>query len=147
NPAFSLAGAAELIAKAKTVVVLSDRTDETFDAAPSAYLAPTLHGLESWGDAEISDGVYSLQQPCIQPLWDCRSAEESLMAFTLAALTINPPKSFQAPVAADLPKKLAVASQHPLWQAAAHGVQSWQSYVQNVWIGTLKPQTRTLAND
>jgi molybdopterin-containing oxidoreductase family iron-sulfur binding subunit len=147
NPAFTLAGAAELIAKAKTVVVLSDRADETFDAAQSGYLAPTLHGLESWGDAETGDGIHSLQQPCIQPLWDCRAAEESLMAVAVAALTINPPKSFQAPVVADLPKKLAVASQKPLWQAAAHGVLSWQTYVQNAWIGTLKPQTRTLAND
>nr|MBA3685934.1 hypothetical protein [Planctomycetota bacterium] len=70
NPAHSLPGASEAIAKAKTVVVIAERADESFAAATAAYLAPSLHGLESWGDAELVSGLFALQQPCIQPLWD-----------------------------------------------------------------------------
>lgn len=147
NPAFSLPGAREAIAKAKTVVVLADRADETFDAAQLGYLAPTLHGLESWGDAETSDGVHALQQPTIQPLWDCRAAEESLMAFAVAALANNAPKSFRVPAVADAPKKVSVASRRPLWIGVAHGVQSWPAYIQGLWLANLKPETQALSNE
>ena len=41
--------------------------------------APTNHFLESWGDLEPKQGVFSLVQPTIQPLFKTRQAEETLL--------------------------------------------------------------------
>jgi Fe-S-cluster-containing dehydrogenase component len=148
DPLFALAGAADALKNFKTVVVLADRENETFLAAAKvteAYFAPTLHCLESWGDAEFSAGAFGIQQPCIHPLWDCRAAEESLMAFAVSAKTA--PASFtQNTVEAD-PKQISVCSRKPLWQAAAHGVQSWRNYVQRTWLTALKPKAKVLSDD
>ncbi|HEX3135733.1 MAG TPA: hypothetical protein VHX44_19380 [Planctomycetota bacterium] len=146
NPVFDLPGAAEAIAKVKTVVVLADRVTET--ARVAHFIAPTLHDLESWGDSELRPGVYSLQQPCIVPLWDTRAKEESLLAFAVAA-GVTGAEFTQEKVAAD-PKKPApvcIASGKPLWVAAANGVQSWQRFVQRVWLAAVKPQTKAVADD
>ncbi len=42
-------------------------------------LAPVHHYLESWGDAEAVSDHFSLQQPLIQPLFNTRQAEVSLL--------------------------------------------------------------------
>jgi anaerobic selenocysteine-containing dehydrogenase len=80
NPAYSLHdafGVKDSFAKAKTVIHLGDRADETGRLA--TYLMPGLHWLEGWGDAEPVKGLYSVIQPTVQPLHDCRAAEESLL--------------------------------------------------------------------
>ena len=151
NPVFDLPGAADQIAKVKTVVVLADRLTET--ARVAHFVAPSLHDLESWGDAEPRPGYYSLQQPCIAPLWDARAKEESLMAFAVAAgvtaaeLTQPKPTPEQLAAEAKKPAPMTVASGKPLWLAATHGVQSWQRFVQRVWQGTVKAQAKVAADD
>ncbi|EQA38509.1 4Fe-4S dicluster domain protein [Leptospira inadai serovar Lyme str. 10] len=73
-----------LLHQAALVVSLSDRADET--AIASNYLAPTTHFLESWGDAEVSKGIFSIQQPAIRPLFRTRSFEDSLIQFAGGSL-------------------------------------------------------------
>jgi len=146
NPAYSLPGAAAALKKAKLVVVLADRVDETFAAASTAVLAPSLHGLESWGDAEPRAGVFAVQQPCIAPLWDARAAEESLMAFVVAGGFA--PKHFQQTKASGPdPRQVAVVTRTLLWQAAAKGVQSWRGYVLAAWLKTVKPASGSPADE
>jgi len=147
NPAISLPGAAAALAKAKAVIVLADRADESFQAAATAYLAPSLHGLESWGDAEPAAGVYALQQPCIHPLWDCRGAEQSLIAFAVAALGAQAPKPFTAEKAPADPKLVAVCSRKVLWQPQAAGVRNWHDFVQTAWLAVVKPQVGAIGDD
>jgi Fe-S-cluster-containing dehydrogenase component/anaerobic selenocysteine-containing dehydrogenase len=143
NPVFDIPALAGALEKVKTVVVLADRIHETAQLAH--YYAPTLHSLESWGDAELRPGIYTLQQPCLPPLWDARAAEESLMAFTLAA-GAKVPAFAQAKV--DVKNApLSVASAKPLWVAAANGVQSWQRFVQNVWTTQVKNVVKAAADD
>jgi molybdopterin-containing oxidoreductase family iron-sulfur binding subunit len=48
--------------------------DET--AALCEWCLPAAHYLESWGDAESSDGTYASVQPVIEPLFGGRSAIE-----------------------------------------------------------------------
>jgi molybdopterin-containing oxidoreductase family iron-sulfur binding subunit len=148
NPLHALAGyprPQDLLKEVKLVVALADRPHET--ARLAHLVAPTLHGLESWGDAESRAGVFSLQQPCIQPLWDARAAEESLMAFVVAAGIA--PAGFKQAVQACDPKRMpqTVASAKPLWTAAANGVQSWQNYVRATWITALKPRVKSAADE
>ena len=130
------------MAKVKTTVVLADRLNATAQVAQ--LVAPTLHGLESWGDAEVAPGVVALQQPTIQRLWDGRSAEESLMAFAVAAglATFAQPKIPAPPKPA-----LSVVSRDMLWQAAEHGVQSWHAYVKATWLAQVKPAAKVLSAD
>lgn len=50
--------------------------DET--AMLCGWHVPAAHALESWGDVRDVDGTVTLQQPCIAPLYDGRSAHEVL---------------------------------------------------------------------
>uniref|UniRef100_UPI000772F8A7 TAT-variant-translocated molybdopterin oxidoreductase n=1 Tax=Leptospira alstonii TaxID=28452 RepID=UPI000772F8A7 len=73
-----------LLRQAALVVSLSDRADET--ALSSNVLATTTHFLESWGDAEVTKGIFSIQQPAVRPLFNSRSFEDSLIAFAGGSL-------------------------------------------------------------
>ncbi|MFH1068984.1 MAG: molybdopterin-dependent oxidoreductase, partial [Candidatus Glassbacteria bacterium] len=80
NPAHVLpaeAGLAQALARVPLKVSLADRLDET--ASLCDWVLPSLHGGESWNDAEPLRGVYSLQQPTISPIWNNRQAEDSLL--------------------------------------------------------------------
>ena len=46
------------------------------------YTAPDNHYLESWNDAEIKKGSYSLMQPAIHPLYDTRQFQSSLLKWS-----------------------------------------------------------------
>ena len=139
NPVHSMPAAAALIAKAKLVVALADRRDET--AALAHWLAPTTHGLESWGDAEPAAGVYLLQQPALRPLWDARAAEQSLIAFAAAAAL----KSFTAPVTAADPEGYTVVTRKAAWQPGVAGVLAWPDFIKQVWTSTVYPRSASLA--
>jgi len=83
NPAYSVPGAAEQVAKAGTVVYLGTMPDET--AALATWVLPIDSPLESWGDHEPLAGVHSLMQPTMSRLWDTRSAGDVLMGMASAA--------------------------------------------------------------
>lgn len=73
-----------LLHQSALVVALNDRADET--ALASNVLATTTHFLESWGDAEVTKGIFSIQQPAVRPLFNSRSFEDSLIAFAGGSL-------------------------------------------------------------
>lgn len=80
NPLYTLPNAksfAEGLKKVKLSVAFSIRENETTTA--SQYVLPTPHYLESWGDAMIQRGHYSLIQPTIHPLFDTRQFQDSLL--------------------------------------------------------------------
>ncbi len=82
NPVYSAPpelGLAEALKKATLVISCQDRLDET--AVLADYLATSSHYLESWGDALPFDGIYSIQQPVIRPLYETRPFEESLLVW------------------------------------------------------------------
>jgi molybdopterin-containing oxidoreductase family iron-sulfur binding subunit len=75
-----VAGWKSSLSKAKLVVSLSDRIDETTLGA-AQYLAASNHSMESWGDSEPVSGLISINQPTILPLYSTRSVEDSLIAW------------------------------------------------------------------
>jgi Fe-S-cluster-containing dehydrogenase component/anaerobic selenocysteine-containing dehydrogenase len=81
NPVYSAGYSkiAESISKAKLVVSLSDRLDETSSLA--SYIAPSNHAMETWGDVEAVKGVISINQPTIKPIYNTRSFEDSLIVW------------------------------------------------------------------
>ena len=79
NPAYEHPRAAELVsalARVKVFAAIADRLDET--ASLAGFAAPASHVLESWGDAQPVEGVFTLVQPLIRPLFDSRPALETL---------------------------------------------------------------------
>jgi molybdopterin-containing oxidoreductase family iron-sulfur binding subunit len=61
----------------KVSVSFNDRNDETTQLCK--YILPAPHFLESWGDAEPKAGYVSLIQPTINPLFDTRPFEQTLL--------------------------------------------------------------------
>ncbi len=80
NPVYSASPdikIADALRKAKMVVYVDDRNDET--GRISDYVLSLSHPMESWGDVEAAAGVYSIQQPTVRPLYDTRSFEDGLI--------------------------------------------------------------------
>ncbi len=83
NPMYSLPNADEFKAgleKVSVSVAFSMHNDETAELCD--YTATTPHYLESWGDVELKKGSYSLVQPTINPLFDTRQFQETLLKWT-----------------------------------------------------------------
>jgi len=79
NPAYSMPGGSEAIKKAGFSAYLGTTRNESAEACE--VLCPTHHYLESWGDAEAVSGSFSLQQPCIHPLFNSRAFQDSLLTW------------------------------------------------------------------
>lgn len=83
NPGYSYADAAGFKAamgKVATVVSFNGYADET--SANVTYNAPDHHYLESWNDLEPMAGRIDFVQPTIIPLFNTRSAQESLLRWS-----------------------------------------------------------------
>ena len=91
----------EALAKAKTSIHLSDRTNAT--AFACSWHVPAAHYLESWSDTRSASGVYTVVQPMILPLYpDCVSELELLLAFDADDGKIPPSEAEDGKVAASL---------------------------------------------
>lgn len=76
NPVYSL-GNAELVKNAGFSIYMGTTLNETAEACQ--VLCPIPHYLEAWGDAEPVAGSFSLQQPCIHPLFNTRAYQDSML--------------------------------------------------------------------
>ena len=65
--------------KKATIIYTGDRVDET--GSYSDYIVPDHHDLEKWSDWEFKRNVFSIQQPTIQPLYNTRAFEDSLLSW------------------------------------------------------------------
>ena len=82
NPVYNWPGGnfGEMLGRAKLTVGHGLYLDETLLACGLAL--PSHHNLESWNDAAPRDGVNSICQPVIAPLFDTRQEAESLLVWT-----------------------------------------------------------------
>jgi len=83
NPGYDVANNkafTEGLAKVGLKVSFSDRKDET--ASLCDVIAINNNYLESWGDANAYEGYYSIVQPTINPVFNSRQAEESLLIWS-----------------------------------------------------------------
>ncbi len=70
----------EGLKKCKLSVSLANLKDETAESVQ--YLCPDNYYLESWNDAEIKKGFFSLAQPAIRPIFNTRTAQDSLLKWS-----------------------------------------------------------------
>ncbi len=73
-------GFAEKLDKVKEIIRFSLFPDETSEK--SHWQLPLAHYLEVWGDGLSADGVYTLTQPLIAPIFDGRSVLAQLILLT-----------------------------------------------------------------
>ncbi len=82
NPSYTLQNAEAYnsgLAKVGLTITTSLYNDES--AQKMMYACPDNHYLESWGDANPSNGIYTLMQPTIAPLFKGRQFQESIMTW------------------------------------------------------------------
>lgn len=81
NPIYALGihGFTEALKKVAMVIYTGDRNDET--GAMSDFVLCDHHALESWGDYEFQDQVFSIQQPTIRPMFATRAFQDSLLTW------------------------------------------------------------------
>ena len=80
NPMYSLPNAADFlegIEKVDLSIAFSTNWNET--TAVANYTAASNHYLESWGDAQLQEGQFSLIQPAIKELFDTRQFQSCLL--------------------------------------------------------------------
>ncbi len=84
NPVYDAPADLEFGKKIKDGVRLRIHSSLNFNetSALCQWHIPEAHYLESWGDVRASDGVVSVQQPLIAPLYDGKTAQEILGAFS-----------------------------------------------------------------
>ncbi|MFC5282366.1 TAT-variant-translocated molybdopterin oxidoreductase [Pedobacter alpinus] len=82
NPAYShplTKEFTEAIKKVSLTISFADRVDET--GSLCQVIAPNHSFLESWGDENAVEGHYTIVQPTINPIYNTRQAEVSLLVW------------------------------------------------------------------
>ena len=83
NPAYDAIKSEDFkkaLAKVALKVSFSDREDETSELCDAIAITPNY--LEAWGDANTYEGYYSVVQPTINPVFNSRQAEQSLLIWS-----------------------------------------------------------------
>ena len=80
NPIYSLSHNSNFskgLGKVDLKISFSESMNET--SLLCDYVCPTSNYLESWGDFQPYDGLYTLQQPTISPLFNSRQMQDNLL--------------------------------------------------------------------
>ncbi len=82
NPVYSFPnpGFAEAYKNLEMTLAFAMKEDET--ASLAQMVAATPHYLESWGDAQLKKGSFSLMQPTIRTLFNTRQFQDCLLKWT-----------------------------------------------------------------
>jgi len=114
NPVYNYAQSnaiTEGLKKVTLKISFADRADET--AALCDVIAPDHHYLESWNDIEAKNNILAIQQPTINPVFDSRAAQQSLLNWAFASV-VKPAVAQPATPKADTSKKDTSAALAPV---------------------------------
>lgn len=90
NPVYDYPGSQDFMDGLKKIEVTVNMAVSLNETVGSArYECPVNHYLESWDDAEIVPGQLSLTQPCINPIFDTRSFQDSLLKWSGKSMTFH----------------------------------------------------------
>lgn len=88
NPVFDFPteyGYETALKNVKNIISLTETDNET--SVHANYILPIHHNFESWGDSITRNGIISLQQPVINPLYNTRQKEAVILKWTEGANT------------------------------------------------------------
>ncbi|MBA5629711.1 TAT-variant-translocated molybdopterin oxidoreductase [Moheibacter lacus] len=115
-------------------VAMSEKLDET--ASLADVVAPVPHFLEAWNDVNPATGIYSLQQPTIQRIFDTRQFQDSLLTWMKDEVSVET-------IAADTlvtnqdPNKIELVMPKPSYLQPA---TEFYKYLKANWETTILPQ-------
>ena len=90
NPVYDYPDAQDFIEGLKNTEMTVNMAVSLNETVGSArYECPVTHFLESWNDAEIIPGQLTLAQPCINPIFDTRSFQDSLLKWSGKPITFH----------------------------------------------------------
>jgi MoCo/4Fe-4S cofactor protein with predicted Tat translocation signal len=110
----------QALKKVRLKISFSDHADET--AALCNIIAPNHHYLESWGDDSAIEGYYTVMQPTINPVYNTRQAEQSLLVWS-----DNPVKDYYTYVRNNWTNNL-------LAKGGLSGQAGWETLLQNGFV-------------
>jgi len=90
NPAYIFPAKSKFkaaLAQIPTLVGLATQLDET--STLSTLVFPLSHQIETWSDSEPRPGVYNINQPAMQPLYQSQSLGDTLIALAANAKLKN----------------------------------------------------------
>lgn len=137
NPVYNHAKSKELVdafGKIGLKVALSEKLDET--AQHLDIIAPVPHILESWNDVNPITGVYSLQQPTIQRIFDTRQFQDSLLAWMKDSVQVAGSVADSLVTSQD-PNKIELVMPKPSYRQPA---TDFYKYLKANWETTILPQ-------
>jgi len=123
NPVYDYYNSKEVsdaLAKVPLKVSFSDHKDETTNLCN--VIAPNHYYLESWGDDSIIEGYYTILQPTINPVYNTRQAEQSLLVWADA-----PVKEYYTYVRNNWDKNL-------LAKGGLSGQKGWETLLQTGFV-------------
>ncbi|MGN6639361.1 MAG: TAT-variant-translocated molybdopterin oxidoreductase, partial [Mucilaginibacter sp.] len=123
NPAYDYHNGkaiADALKKVRLRVSFADRKDET--SVLCNVVAPKNYYLESWGDGNAIEGYYTVVQPTINPVYDTRQAEQSLLVWS-----DNPVKEYYTYVRNTWDKNL-------LALGGLSGQKGWETLLQTGFV-------------
>ena len=133
NPVYNHPKSKEIIAafsKIGTKVMMTEKLDETAQYAD--FVAPVPHVLEAWNDINPITGVYSLQQPTIQRIFDTRQFQDSLLTWMKDTLVETAPADTL--VTNQDPNKVELVMPKPSYQQPA---TEFYKYLKANWESTI----------
>ena len=111
---------AEALKKVRLRVNFAGSKDET--SVHSNVVAPANYYLESWGDSNPIEGYYTIIQPAINPVYDTRQAEQSLLNWS-----DNTTKDYYTYVRNNWDKNL-------LAKGGLSGLKGWETLLQTGFV-------------
>ena len=115
--------------KVRLKVSFAEHADET--ASVCNIIAPNSYYLESWGDDNAIEGYYTIVQPTINPVYDTRQAEHSLMIWSDNAV-----KDYYTYVRGNWDKNL-------LAKGGLSGQKGWETLLQTGFVKAVPNATAT----
>jgi Fe-S-cluster-containing dehydrogenase component len=123
NPAYDYYKSKEVadgLKKVRLKVSFATYADET--ASLCNIIAPNHYYLESWGDDNAIEGYYTILQPAINPVYDTRQAEQSLLLWS-----DNPVKEYYTYVRNNWDKNLMA-------KGGLSGQKGWETLLQTGFV-------------
>jgi MoCo/4Fe-4S cofactor protein with predicted Tat translocation signal len=111
---------ADGLKKVRLKVSFATYADET--ASLCNIIAPNHYYLESWGDDNAIEGYYTILQPAINPVYDTRQAEQSLLLWS-----DNPVKEYYTYVRNNWDKNLMA-------KGGLSGQKGWETLLQTGFV-------------
>lgn len=114
-------------------VAMSEKLDETAELAD--FIAPVPHFLEAWNDINPATGIYTLQQPTIQRIFDTRQFQDSLLTWAEGNATTT--EAVAPLVVSDDPNKVELVLPKTTYQQPA---TAYYKFLKSNWEATILPQ-------